>query len=263
MARYINISAITLLLAAAIVVAQTPATSPATQPVGVPKVAGKAMRVTVVSVSGQAEKMLAGSGGKWTSLAAGQKLDELTIIRTGLRSEVVLKFADRGQTVVLAATKVGIAEFSKQGNLVKMHLGLKYGRLKVAVDSTRGPNEAKVSTPVATLSVRGTTGVIGFGGNRLVLRGQSGTWGMASGVRSRNVVAGESTDGNLIQPIMMAKIDRDAVTIPIGTTPAEFRELVTNPRPLAVTDTGDALPPSLPGRTSGDNGTPGHIILGM
>ena len=189
----------------------------------------KKLQATVVTVTGQAEKMLAGKDQKWTGLKAGEKLDELTVIRTGLRSKVVLEFEDRGRTTVGSGTKVGIAQFTKEGNLVRTHLGLKYGTLKVAVDSTRGPNDAKVTTPVATLSVRGTSGEIGFGGNRIVLRGQTGTWRVASGVRTRNVVAGESTDGNLTPPIQLIKNQRDNTTAVSGLTNVEISQLIGNP----------------------------------
>jgi hypothetical protein len=224
----------------------------------------KPLQVTVVSVTGQGEKMIAGKDQKWTALKQGEKLEEMTVIRTGLRSKVVLEFADRGKTTVGSGTKVGIAEFAKEGNLVRSHLGLKYGTLQVAVDSTRGPNDAKVTTPVATLSVRGTSGQIGFAGNNIALRGQTGTWKVASANRARNVVAGESTDGNLTPPIKVAKDNRDDTLAIKGLTDAEISQLIDNPPSRSQNSPGGS------GSTLGDDKSTTilpddsniHIILG-
>lgn len=177
-----------------------PATAPATT------VRGEPLKVTVESVTGAAERRLPGDEDKWAPIKVGDKLDELTIIRTGFRSKVVLKLADRGQVTVNSGTKIGIREFRKRGRLVTMNLGLKYGRLRATVDPTRGPNDAKISTPVATLSVRGTGGDIGYTGDHgLGLRGREGTWRVAAGVRTRDVAPGESTDGDLTSPMTIMK----------------------------------------------------------
>ena len=221
------------------------------------------LQATVASVTGEAERLQPGADAKWTPLKAGDSLDEMAVIRTGLRSEVVLKFADRGQAVIGAGTKVGIAEFRKKADLVTTQLGLKYGSMSVAVDSTRGPNDARVTTPVATLSVRGTQGDIGYtGGSQVKLLGQTGTWRVAVGDRTRNVAAGESTDGNLTQSIVLAKDRRDSFLAVTGITSGERRSVIDNPRPLNPTGAGDTptesqiapiVPPVLPGD---------HIIIG-
>lgn len=221
------------------------------------------MTVTVVSVTGQAEKLVPGEKSKWVALTGGDKLDELSVIRTGLRSKVVLKFADRGQTTVQAGTKVGVGEFSKKGKLVTTRLGLKYGSLNVSVDSTRGPNDAQVATPVATLSVRGTSGQIGYTGGRQVrLRGQSGTWHVASGGRSRNVGAGESTDGNLTPSINLTQLNRDSFRAVLGLTQQERSSIVDRPRPLQPTGTGDSTPTNTDSTTPEPESPDNHIILG-
>ena len=200
------------------------------------------LQVTVLSVTGQAEKLLSGQGQEWTALKAGEKLDELTIIRTSLRTKVVLKFADRGQTVVGSGTQLGIGEFRKtKGNLVVTRLGLKYGRLSVAVDSSRAPNDYAIVTPVATLSVRGTKGDIFWTGRQVYLYGSEGTWHVAVDDRSRHVVAGESTDGNLTPSIDLTK-DRDANAVVMGVTDDEWRSARDNPNPANPTGPSDLLP---------------------
>jgi hypothetical protein len=204
--------------------------APATQPAG-------ALEATVVSVKGDVQKMrVGGATEQWTPVKAGEKLDEMTVVRTGLRSEAVVRFADRGETIVGAGTKFGIAEFRKTGGLVTTRLGLKYGSLNVAVDSTPGPNDASVATPVATLSVRGTAGKIGYtGGSRLRLKGSAGTWQVAQAGRSRNVSAGQSTDGNLTPSITLVKGGRDSLMAVVGLTPIELINVIDNPSPISPT----------------------------
>jgi len=168
------------------------------------------VKVTVVSVSGPAEKLPPGAPKKWQPLAAGDVLDELTVIRTGLRAKVVLKFDDRGEVTINNATKMGIGEFRKTGRLVKARIGLKYGTIRANVESAPGPNDFKVATPVATLSVRGTSGDVAYMGDTgLGMRGTSGTWRVVSGTRRRNVRAGEFTNGALARSIQLTMQHRD------------------------------------------------------
>ena len=124
-----------------------PATAPAAPDAG---------KVTVVSVSGSAQKFVAANGKKWLPLKAGDALAELTLIRTGFGAKVVLRFADRSEVVVNNGTKMGIGEFRTKGEQTKTRLGLKYGTIRASVDTSKGPQDFQVRTPVATLSVRGT-----------------------------------------------------------------------------------------------------------
>jgi len=205
------------------------------------------LQATVVKVTGQAEKLAAGKTDQWEALSSGDKLDELSVIRTGLRSSVTIKFADRGETIVGAATKVGIAEFRKKTEHATTRLGLKYGSLSVAVDSSRGTNDFKVATPVATLSVRGTKGDISYVGGDLTLSGKEGTWNVAGSGRQRNVGAGEGTDGNLTPPIDLAKQGRDSFRAVTGVTGGE-RTFIANYQPLlgAISLPGDMNLPFIP-----------------
>ncbi len=64
--------------------------------------------VTVKEVSGTAHRLLTGKDPQWAPLKVGDKLDEMTIIRTGFRTKVVLTFADNSEVVIERATKMGI-----------------------------------------------------------------------------------------------------------------------------------------------------------
>jgi len=156
-------------------------------------------KVTVVSVAGPVQKLLVSAAQPtWQPVQAGEQLDEMTVIRTGLRAKVVLRFADYGEVVVERATKAGIREFGQRAGARRTRLGLKYGSMRVHVEKARGPQDFEVSTPVATLGVRGTDGHVRFATDMgLLLEGESGTWQVVSGPRKRRVGAGDSTDSDL------------------------------------------------------------------
>ncbi|MCE5325336.1 MAG: FecR domain-containing protein [Planctomycetaceae bacterium] len=125
-----------------------------------PAVAGAPLaplQVTVVTVTGSAQKLeTAKAGAAWQPLKAGDVLGEQTLIRTGLGAQVVLKLADRGTATVSSGTKIGIAEFRKMNTGIKARLGLKYGSINTKVDPSKGRNDLKVATPVATMTITGT-----------------------------------------------------------------------------------------------------------
>lgn len=177
----------------------------AAEPKAEPKAEAKTeqIRVTVVSVSGSAQKMRAG-GEKpaWEPLKAGDVLDELTVIRTGFRTKVELKLADRGQVTINSATKMGIREVRMKGTLARTRLGLKYGTIQARVVSETGPSDFRVATPVATLSVRGSKDNFGYspdGG----AQGQSnaGSLTLDCGPKSQTVNPGEGTGSKGGKPI--------------------------------------------------------------
>lgn len=158
------------------------------------------MTATVVSVTGIAEKRLVSQpNSKWEPLKVGDVLGELALVRTGLGAKVILRFSDRGDVSVKGATKVGIGTFRKRGRLVRTHLGLKYGSLHARVHRERGPNDFTVATPVATLSVRGSTAHIGSWGYALGVNGVIGLWYVDAQGKTHIVHPGESTDQDLTQ----------------------------------------------------------------
>ena len=150
------------------------------------------LKAKVISVRGIAKKMQANQDkSPWTPLKADETLGQYSVIRTGLNSQVVLHFADRGQVTVDGGTKVGISQFASiQGadGTIKANLGLKYGSMRLKVDRSRGASDFSVSTAVATLSVRGTDGWMAFFGDLgLSLRGAEGTWAVVRGMKERFV----------------------------------------------------------------------------
>ncbi len=167
------------------------------------KSAGK---VAVVSVSPPAEKLLPGEGQNWQPLKEGDELSETTLIRTGLKAKVVLKFAEQAEVTIDRATKVGIGQFRQKQEVVNTDLGLKYGKVEAEVESAEKPNDFRVSTPVATLSVRGSQPIVNFGGDFGVLgRSAEGNLNVVGPRGSQTIRPGETTTGNKPLPVNLAK----------------------------------------------------------
>jgi len=190
------------------------------------------LRVSVVSVSGPAQLLQAdGEAAKYVPLRAALELNERSIIRTGFGAKVVLKFADRGEVVVNNATKIGIGEFRKQGQLVRTRLGLKYGTIHAQVERGNGPCDFRVATPVAIAAARGTGGGIGYCADMgMNLAGSSGTWGILSAGGERKVRAGEQSNGNRIAPSELALQKREVQLGDVngGLSSVELRQLRDN-----------------------------------
>lgn len=166
----------------------------------------KPISVTVKEVSGTAQRLLAGKDKKWAPLKAGEKIDEMTVIRTGFRTKVVLVFADNSVVTIQRATKMGIGEFRKEGKVTKTRLGLKYGSIRAKVKKAGGPNDFQISTPVATAAARGSESLtiyspdFGHEGKSF-----SGKWRHKKGFKVQNISGTEMTNNKLEKPINVTK----------------------------------------------------------
>lgn len=157
------------------------------------------IRAIVRSVKGICEKRDgAKADAKWTAIKKNDKLGGMTLVRTGLGGEVELAFSDRVRMTVRQATKIGIREFYMRGTKASGQLGVKYGSVRAKVNSAAGENDVRVSTPVATLSVRGSGGTLTMWGDLgLYFRGQSGRWELSNPAgQKQGVTKGEWTDGD-------------------------------------------------------------------
>jgi hypothetical protein len=190
------------------------------------------LKATVVSVAGDAQRRSsADAAGTWQAIKPGDVLDELTIIRTGLGAKVELNLSDRGHMTVSSATKIGIAQLRQSGEVVTARLGLKYGAVRAHVDSTRGPNDFQVATPVATLSVRGSGGGLAFSADLgLLLCCTDGWLQLSLPGKKRRVYPAECTNDQLQQSIALTRARGD--TQPGdpngGTTATEAASLIAN-----------------------------------
>jgi hypothetical protein len=250
-----------LVLSVSSVLAAPPAaTKPAEMP---PKPQPARLKVTVASVSGPAQKLLAGEGQKkWQALKAGEQLSELTILRTGLGAKVVLQFEDRGEVTVQNATKVGIAELRKEGDLAKARLGLKYGALRARVDATRGRNDFRIATPVATLSVRGSdANTVFLADSPNIVDAGSGSWqvtqtrampdGTQQTTTTQTLQGGESGNTSMVPPIVILVSNRTPrMADSFGITTTEQSTLTSNPTGRQANNTASGVGTGVSGTLS-------------
>jgi len=219
--------------ASAVAVAAAPARKAPADKVAVEKGAPAAGKVTVASVSGRAQWFRADKNDKkWVVLKVGDVLDELSVVRTGFRTTVVLKFADRGSVTINSVTKIGISEFRKEGKTARARLGLKYGTLRAKVDSSKGPSDWRVKTPTATLSVRGSDMESGYspnGGPRGLSHESPLT--LSTRFTSQTVNPGESVTSTPTPPIrrMLRTFVPFMGDSSAGTTRTEKRAYTRNP----------------------------------
>lgn len=121
---------------------------------------------------------------QWKSLNAGQVLREGTKISTGVRSSAVISI-DNSMLRVQQLTMIKIFRNRTVKDSENTHIGLKYGSLNARVKRISTLKTSfKITTPVATSSVRGTEENVSYGPKTgMVIRVVEGT------------VAGENSDG--------------------------------------------------------------------
>lgn len=156
--------------------------------------------VTVESITGSVSKCNTSRGkANWTPVKVGDKLNEFTLIRTGLGSQVVLVFEDRAKFTVKSASKIGIATVRKSDGVYRAKLGLKYGAMKASIDRSRGESDFRVATPVGALAVKGSRANFAFNSDRgFGIHSNQSAWNVTTKTkRSRNVPPGGRTNTNL------------------------------------------------------------------
>jgi hypothetical protein len=116
--------------------------------------------ITVESVTG---KVAYKERDAWRPLAKNQTLREGTKISTGVASTAVLRIDDATVTV-RPMSMMGITRNMVKDGASNTNLGLKYGGVNAKVAKIRNiRTNFKISTPIATSSVRGTEEEVSYG----------------------------------------------------------------------------------------------------
>ena len=189
-------------------------------------------KAEVISFTGKAEYQ---SSLGWVSLKVGDLLDSGTVISTGFKSSAVLKIGDSRFTVA-PLSRITISKLLETDSGTETEMNLSAGKLKIDVKASPGKTAAfTVKSPVATASIRGTSGDFYYNG---ILIADTGVWMY------------ESESGKLY-PVTAGqeiKINKEDKTI----TPHQVFEEKTNPRSDS-TDTLSSreavLPPNTPAVT--------------
>lgn len=114
----------------------------------------------VLEVAGDVRRAAPGTSAArddgWEPVRVGDHLGGGTLIRTGLRSLLVLRFGTDTYVRIDRATLATISEFVRRGDVDDIHLGLGYGAIRGGTSAGRIRSSLTVEAPVATLAKRGT-----------------------------------------------------------------------------------------------------------
>lgn len=202
------------------------AAQPASQPANSDP---QAVKARVVEVKGTVEKQQAGQD-DWTPVKKDQELGGLTLIRQGFGSRLVLDFAGRNRVEITGGAKMGIRECLQKGKHVRTRVGLKYGAMNASVDSSKGSNDFRIKTPVATAAAKGSKIQAGMSEMGLGVKGQAGLWALDTPTGGMNVGKGVQTDGKRTpaNQVLAGKLDTQIGTTGGGLTQAERQNLIQN-----------------------------------
>lgn len=171
----------------------------------------------VLAVKGKVELQ---KSGQWRPAQSGDALDSGTLVSTGFKSELTIK-VDGSTIVVQSLTRLRLDEIIKKGDVLSSKVYLDMGSIKANVK----PAETKkvsftVRTPVATASVRGTSGEISYNG---ILSGETGIWDYQNANGDKVMVyAGDTVSIDNFGNITPAQITFQADVKPqTPSTPAE------------------------------------------
>ena len=120
------------------------------------------LQATVVEVVGDVKTAPVGTSPlaakAWKPVKANDKLSAGTLIRTGLRSRLILQFGDDTIISVKRVTLASIDAFYKTKTTKTARLGLGYGAVRGGSTEGRLRSDLVIDSTVATLAKRGTEG---------------------------------------------------------------------------------------------------------
>jgi hypothetical protein len=93
---------------------------------------------------------------EWKPVHVGDRLGGGTVLRTGLRSSVLLQFGDTTIVKIDRVTSATIDQFYRTAQLQKVELDVGYGSVRAGVAEGALESDMTIQTPVATLTKRGT-----------------------------------------------------------------------------------------------------------
>ncbi len=154
-------------VAATVVLCVTPTTSQAAaaSPAAPAPVAAQSQPVekltaTCIKVKGRVQWAPVGTQSTdtqaWKPVRVGGEYTQGMQIRTGLRSEALLKFGDDTAVLIGRSTLAAIGAFYRSADTKTTRLGLDYGTVRAGVAEGGLRSDFQIDSPVATLSKRGT-----------------------------------------------------------------------------------------------------------
>jgi len=135
--------------------ATTPPAATSVQPAAAG--ADQALDAIISNMTGAAVQVSVDGGKTWEVAKTGMALGKGAAVRTGFASTCEINFGDHSILQILALSSVSIADYSGTRQAAeKVQTNLQYGAVRCGVEKGRVETDTKISTPVSTLSIRGT-----------------------------------------------------------------------------------------------------------
>lgn len=132
----------------------------------------KDLEVKITKLTGKSVQLSLGEGMAWKAAQAGAIIGRDASIRTGFASSCELNFGGHTIVQIQPLSSMRIADYSKTGDKEKVRANLQYGAVRCGVEKGRVKVDTRISTPVSTLSIRGTLVYVEYdrGTQRCLLR---------------------------------------------------------------------------------------------
>ena len=121
------------------------------------------LKAVVTKVTGASVQFSPKTGAPWQKAKVGDKLAMDATVRTGFASGCELNFGEHTVVQIEALSAVRIADYSRvSDDTESVDANVQYGAVRCGVEKGRIKAETKISTPVSTLSIRGTLVYVEF-----------------------------------------------------------------------------------------------------
>ncbi|MBN1845866.1 MAG: FecR domain-containing protein [Sedimentisphaerales bacterium] len=137
------------------------ATQPVAQPVAQPAAQSAtanavALKAIITKVTGKTVQYSPDGGKNWKPAQQGTELGRGALVRTGFGGGCELSFGSHSVLIIQALSSVRVADYlGIQGKEI-VRANLQYGALRCGVEKGSIQADTRISTPVSTLSIRGT-----------------------------------------------------------------------------------------------------------
>jgi hypothetical protein len=134
-----------------------PANAAAASPASNPAPEAPADAEAVISdVQGVSVQVSLDNGQTWQKATKGIKVSKNGAIRTGFASSCELSFGGRSVLQIQALSSIKVADYQTSAAVEKVRTNLQYGAVRCGVEKGRVTADTAISTPVATIAIRGT-----------------------------------------------------------------------------------------------------------
>ncbi|MBN2376982.1 MAG: FecR domain-containing protein [Sedimentisphaerales bacterium] len=119
-------------------------------------VAKDSLSAVITEVKGKHVQYSTDGGQTWQKAAVNIKLKRNDAVRTGFGSSCELNFGGHSVVQVEALSSLKVDDYAATAQGEKVRAKLRYGAVRCGVERGRVKADTRISTPVSTLSIRGT-----------------------------------------------------------------------------------------------------------